>query len=813
MSQVSMNRRRWLAAAGLAGAAASVKPHRVAASVPQWRPRGFRTPVAAPMACHAFDLEDVQILSGPFYDNMMRDKAYLLSLDPNRLLVPFYNAAHIRTTYESYGGWERSGISGHICGHFMSAASMMYAATGDAQLKGRLDLIITELDRCQTKNGHGYLGSAPGGRAKFRRVLAGIIDVHRFSLDGGGSPFYLIHKIMAGLRDVWLHLHNPVARKCFIKMADWCSQFPARLTPAQMQKMLICESGGINEVLADVYRITGNRKYLRVAEAFNHRGILDPLMQGRDILNGWHSNSTIPKFVGLATQYECCGNESYRRGAEFFWSEVALKRSYVTGGNADYEHFYPIGETNVHINPNSAESCCTYNMLKLTNHMFCWNAEESVAAFYERALFNHILASQDPRTGMMCYYLSLGPGHFKTFSTPHNSMWCCVGTGMENHAKYGRGIYYHNGEKLWINLFIHSRVHWRSRGISILQETDFPRAGRVKFTFACAAPVRAVIHLRHPAWSIPSMRVAINRGRADPGPSGSFMQIDRIWKTGDTVEIDLSLPVRTEPMPHDENRFAILKGPIVLTGVLGDAQMAPPIPYAGDNQSEYCYLPNPLVVPSMIVGDRPVSDWVKAVPGRPLEFQTRDAGKPKDVHLRPLYEVNHERYTVYWRRERLSRWKREYPRRLAQAKLLAAIPRDTIDYFIHGDARSEAAHHLSDLVNSGSGFAAMGPWRDAVNGGGFSFRMKVLPRAPIRLDLVFWGGDDGAREFDILVDGEKIGYEVLHRDHPGTLFNRIIPIPSALTRGRTHVTVRLQARPGTMAGGLYGCRTLRTEHR
>ncbi len=615
---------------------------------------------SAPQACSPFDAADVTLLPGPFRDNMVRDLDYLLAFDCDRLLAPFEKLAGLPTRAPNLGGWESGGLASHYCGHFLSAASMMHAQTRDARLAAKIDYLLPRLAQCQEANGRadarfrGYCTGIPASKPAFRRALDGHIDVgdphalYSFNLNGMWSPWYTVHKIMAGLRDVHRHLGREQAKQILIGMSDWAAQFPQRLDAASMQTMLISEQGGMNEVLADVAAITGEQRYLTLAAQFNQNAQLEPLMRRQDILTGVHSNQYIPRVIGLARQYELSGRPDYRTAAEFFWRNVARHRSYVSGGNGDHEHFFPRGDTWQHLSVGSAESCCTYNILKLTDHYFSWNATMEAADFYERGLINHILGSQDPATGMMTYYLSMRPGHFKTYCTPWDSCWCCAGTGMENHARYIRGIYYHHGDTLWINQFLASELRWKAAGLTLRQRTLFPNGNDVRIEIGAQQPVRATIRLRHPHWSTPGMTVRLNGRAVRAGRPGAYVDLTRRWRDGDIIEIGLRTPLRIERLAHHPSKFAILAGPTVLAATLVDALMKAPIPYAGTDQYEWQSLPDPVVVPLLDTGGEPVQRWVKPDPTEPLLWRTQGVGRPEDVTLAPLHRIAHERYTVYF---------------------------------------------------------------------------------------------------------------------------------------------------------------------
>jgi len=646
-----------------AASAAALAARRSGAGVPEGRRSGVRLDAAVPLRCREFDLADVTLLAGPFRDNMARDLEYLASFDCDRLLAPFEQVAGLPARAPSLGGWESQGLASHYCGHYLSAAAMMHAQTRDSRLERKVDELLPRLAACQEANGRGdpdfrgYCTGIPQSKPAFKQALAGHIDVHSphalysFSLNGLWSPWYTVHKIMAGLRDVWLYMARIQAREILLGMTGWAAQFPRKLSVSQMQTMLISEQGGMNEVLADVYAMTGEEAHRTLAEQFNQAAQLAPLMRHEDILNGVHSNQYIPRVIGMARQYELTGSEDYRAGAEFFWQNVARHRSFVFGGNSDRENFFPIADAWQHLSVGSAETCCTYNMLKLTNHYFCWNASMEAADFYERALINHILGSQDPATGGMTYYLSMRPGHFKTFSTRWDSCWCCDGTGMENHAKYSRGIYYHQADTLWVNLFLASELRWREKGLTIRQHTRFPESNDVRLEVACARPVRATLKLRHPYWSTPAMTVRLNGKQLDPGKPGTYLEITRRWRDGDVLEIELRTPLRIERMAHHPSKLAILAGPTVLAAVLGDALMSPPIPYASGDQYQWEKVPDPVTLPVLAVGGRPVEEWVQPDPAQPLVWHTKGVGRPADVKLVPFHRVARERYLVYFDEE------------------------------------------------------------------------------------------------------------------------------------------------------------------
>lgn len=602
----------------------------------------------APEAVQTFNLDAVRLLPGPFKDNQDRDAKYLLALDPDRLLSRFRLYAGLKPKGEIYGGWEAQGISGHTLGHYLTACSLMYAATGDAKFLERVNYIVDELKACQDAIGTGLVYGFPDGDKIFAEVAAGQIDVKdSFHFNGGWVPWYTMHKLFAGLRDAYLYCGNETAKAVLIKLSDWAGGVTAKLTDAQFQNMLRVEQGGMNEVLTDVYAITGDAKYLTLAERFNHHAVLDPLEQQEDKLTRLHANMQIPKVIGLAREYEVTGDPAAQTGAVFFWNNVTGRRSYAIGGHGDHEFFYAVGTMGRHVSATACESCNTYNMLKLTRHLFCWQPLAGYADFYERALYNHILASQDPATGMMTYFVSLKPGHFKTYSTPEDSFWCCVGTGMENHAKYGEGIYFHDAKDLYVNLFIPSTLNWADKGLTVRQETKYPEEGASRLTLAAAQPVTAAIHIRHPWWATQGVKVSVNGQQvASSDQPSSYVVVERAWKNGDVIDVSMPMSLHVEPMLDDPSKVAILYGPVVLAGLLGKDGMPEPIVYA-KNQLDFVKGDDPAVPTLALFNGKPVESWLQPTGAAPLEFKTNGLGTD-ELTLVPLYQVNDQRYTVYW---------------------------------------------------------------------------------------------------------------------------------------------------------------------
>ncbi|HEY6330994.1 MAG TPA: beta-L-arabinofuranosidase domain-containing protein, partial [Blastocatellia bacterium] len=756
------------------------------------------------LRAHPFPLQEVRLLNGPFKDAMERDKKYLLSLDPDRLLHMYRVTAGLPSSAKPLGGWEAPDVElrGHTLGHYLSACALMYASTDDEKLKSRAQQIVSELDKIQrampARGFHdGYLSAFP--EEFFDRL-----DARRQVW----APYYTIHKIMAGLLDVYTICHDDQALDVLKKMADWVGFRVGRLTFDQQQKDLETEFGGMAEVLSNLYAVTGNSKYLMLAEKFDHKALFDPLSHGKDPLDNLHANTQIPKMIGAAREYELTGDKHYYDIASFFWQRVAHYRSYVIGGNSDGEAFFPVDHFSIHLGADSTETCNTYNMLKLTRHLFSWAPSAETMDFYERGLFNQILASQDPATGMMCYYVPLKPGAYKSFSTPEDSFWCCVGTGMENHGKYGDTIYFHDDSSVYVNLFIASTLDWREKGVAIRQTTNFPEEEGTHLAMTCHQPTRLALKIRYPAWAISGatsgMQITVN-GNSEPVLTrpGSYVTIDREWKSGDTVDIKLPMSLHMEAMPDNPNMAALLYGPIVLAGDLGEEGMDAVKRY-GPSAPEVGRL-KPIQIPALVGERADILAKIKPVAGSPLTFQTSGIAKPGDVTLLPFYKVFQPRYTVYWNLYSPAEWEKRKAEVAAAESHRQEIERRTVDSVSAGDPKSEHDHAFKgEGVQTGDFYGR--PWRAARNGW-FSYDLKVTPGKPVTLACTYRGSEGRPRSFDVLVDGHKVATESL-QNHPAEFFDFEYPLPPDLTKGKEEITVRFQSKPDVITGSVFDVRTV-----
>lgn len=615
---------------------------------------------APPGTALLFELSAVRLLDGsPFLVAVEANRIYLQAHDPDRLLAPFLREAGFEPKAPPYGSWEGSGLDGQTAGHYLSALAMMVASgadTADGELGRRLDYMLDELADCQQANGDGYLGGVPGGRALWEDVANGKIDAEGFALNGKWVPWYNVHKTFAGLRDACQVAGREKARAMLVRLGDWCVALIADLSDEQMQDMLRAEHGGMNEVLADIYALTGEEKYLSAARRFCHRTVLDPLQNHQDRLTGLHANTQIPKVIGLERIGALSGDARAESGAQFFWENVSQMRSVAFGGNSVSEHFNdPADFRGMLESREGSETCNTYNMLRLTEQLFAARPEAAYADFYERALYNHILSAIHPTRPGYVYYTPIRPGHYRVYSQPEQAFWCCVGSGMENPGKYGAFIYAQAEDGLFVNLFIASELTV-DENVSLHQETRFPDEPRTRLHLSLREPATFTLHIRHPGW-VPDggLAVRVNGEPINAGsPSSSYAALTREWRDGDEVEVALPMHTTVEHLPDGSDWVALLHGPVVLVAPAGTEDLVGL--HADDSRIGHVARGRlvPLdEVPALLTTDGNLPSHVAPdVAAGPLCFRLTDVVGPASdggVSLEPFFRVHDQRYQMYWK--------------------------------------------------------------------------------------------------------------------------------------------------------------------
>lgn len=748
--------------------------------------------VTQAVVARPFDTNEVTLLDSPFKAARDRHAQYLLDLKPDRLLAKFRTEQGLEAKAPHYEGWESQTIAGHSLGHYLTGIAKMYASTGDARFKQRAEYCVTELAACQEAGKDGLIAAFPKARETFAQIAAGDIRSKGFDLNGIWVPWYTLHKQHAGLHDVYKYMGNRQALEVSKRLADWAIAITANLNDEQFQRMLDCEQGGMAESLAELYALTGERKYADLAKRFNHRKMIEPLAQGRDVLPGVHANTQVPKLIGAARQAELLRDaDEQRNAASFFWTTVTGRHTYANGGNSLNEYFGPAGVIAKRLRGNTSETCNTYNMLKLTRHLHSWTPRASYMDYYERAMFNHILASQDPNGAGVVYYLPLNTPSRKPFQRLEEDFTCCVGTGMENHASYGDMIYSHADDTLYVNLFTPSVLKWKAKDLTVTQTTSFPEAG--SSTLTVGGKGSFILKLRKPAWVGDGFKVAVNGepvGHGTPGADG-YVEIARNWSDADKVEVTLPMSVRVEPTPDDANKIAMFYGPVLLAADLGTRRPAP------------AQMP-------FIVTETADASWIKPAQGRTLTFTTTGTGKPEELTFRPLYQLGKEFYAVYFDRltpadysTRLERLKTEEEER----RKLEAL---TSDFVQPGEMQPERDHNFAGESTEPGEFAGK-KHRHASDGGWFSFEMAVPTTGKARLICTYWGSESGNRTFDILIDDVKIATESLKSVRPEEFYDKAYEIPEDLLKGKEKVRVKFAAHPRNTAGGVFGIRIVRAQ--
>ena len=745
----------------------------------------------APKPASPFPLESVRLKPSPFLNAVNANLAYLKKLEPDRLLHNYRERAGLKPKGEAYGGWEADTIAGHTLGHYLTALSLMYAQTGDAECKRRADYIVDELTACQNSAGDGYVagftrrkdGKIEDGRAIFPELARGEIRAAGFDLNGCWVPFYNWHKLYSGLFEAQTHCGNEKALKVATKLGGFIDAVFAKFNDDQLQQVLNCEHGGIAESMAELYSRTNDQRFLTLAIRIRHHKTLDPMYEQRDALAHLHANTQIPKVIGLARIYELTNKPEFATAARFFWQTVTTKYSYVIGGNADRESFQTPNSISKYITEQTCESCNTYNMLKLTRHLYAWDPQSSYFDYYERAHFNHILAQENPRTGMFAYMVPLMSGTAREFSSPFNDFWCCVGSGMESHSKHGDSIYWKTDDTLFVNLFIPSTLDWKEQNARFDLATGYPVDGKISIRVISAGEkAKFAVALRVPSWAN-RPTLAVNGKRMPVVKQNGYAVLRRRWKTGDIVSLTLPMEPRIEPTPDDPKVIALLRGPLVLAANLGPSNR-----------------PLEVEAPALVGAD--VLDSLTPI-SAPASFVSKGIGRPQDLYLEPFYSQWESRSAVYFPRYTDAEWEQHLAAVAAEEARLKDLRSRSTDMMELGDRKAELAHSLTSAISYPLSYRGKSG-RDARSGGYFEFKMNVTDAAPLTLRATYWG-EESKRLFYISIDGIRIASETLGYDKLGEFIERDYPIPTDLTKGKSFVTVRFEPDPGKTAGPVFGC--------
>ena len=765
-----------------------------------------------------FPLGDITLLDGPLKHARNLNVQVLLKYDCDRMLAPYRKEAGLQPRKPSYPNWD--GLDGHVGGHYLSALSIN-AATGNEECRKRMEYMISELQLVLDANNqrheawcHNYIGGVPNSAKMWTAFSKGDFGPYF----GTWAPFYNIHKMYAGLRDAWLYCGNEQAKNLFLKFCDWAVDITRDLNDEQMEKMLGNEHGGMNEVLADAYAITGEQKYLDCARRFSHRMLLVPLENGKDCLDNMHANTQIPKVIGYQRIAELAHDVQYHNASEYFWEIVTRQRSLALGGNSRREHF-PTKENCIdYINDiDGPESCNTYNMLKLTEDLNRVKPNGMYGDFYETAMFNHILSAQHPQHGGYVYFTPARPRHYRNYSAPNEAMWCCVGTGMEDHGKYGQFVWTHDkgvkaeNDALYVNLFVASELNWKDRKMVIRQQTAFPYAessvvevAKGKGTF--------ILKVRKPSWC-ENFTVKGVGFDADSYEENGFVCMKRKWKKGDQVKISMPMHAYIKPMINVPQYVAIMYGPILLGMKTGTEDMRGLIAddsrfgqYAGGKKLALDEAP--ILLPKHLDD---IAKDLKPVPGKPLHFKLATRMENAiDGELQPFFEIHDSRYMMYWLALGENDYK-AYMQKLAdEEKARQALEARTVDKVNPGEQQPETDHNMeADVTERGNTEGVF--FRDARDGHFFSYLMQTKGETNLSLQLKFWGQDEWrTSEFDIYVNDKLLcSVNNSHRWRTTQFKTVDYAIPSEFVKGKKEIRVKFVAHKGKQVGQIYGVRLVK----
>lgn len=761
----------------------------------------------------SFNISDVRILDGPFYQAQQTGLEYILALDPDKLLAPFLKDAGFEPLADNYPNWENSGLDGHIGGHYLSALAFMYATTGNEELSKRIDYMINWLAQCQEKNGNGYVGGIPDGQQIWEEIAKGDIRAANFSLNDRWVPLYNIHKLFAGLIDVYRNTSNETALKILLKLSAWFLDMTANLSDEQIQDMLRSEHGGLNEIFVEVSDLSGEKKYLSLAERLSHKSLLNPLLQHKNELTGLHANTQIPKVIGYKRYADATNNAAWSDAAEFFWKTVVDYWTVSIGGNSVREHFHPANDFSSMIRSKQGpETCNTYNMLRLTKLLYLSDPKADYTDYYERALFNHILSSEHPTKGGFVYFTPMRPRHYRVYSQPQQCFWCCVGSGIENPGRYGEMIYAHGNNDLYINLFIASELTWEEKGLTLTQKTEFPYSDNTEIEIQLAEPGNFRLMIRKPDWVLDDeYKIEINGAKESlDSKSGQYVAINRSWKSGDKVIINFPMKTQVEYLPDNSNWLSFLHGPIVLAAISDSSNLDG----LWANDSRMGHVANgplyPIDEAPMLVSDaQDLIPFIQPAEKESLTFSLGDLiyqEEYKDLKLKPFFDIHEARYIVYWpilTHEELIKKKEEIK---AKERELLALEARTIDQVAPGEQQPEAEHNFKG-ENTQSGINENRFWRHAH--GWFSYELSDPQKEASSLLITYFGLDRG-RTFDIIINEEKL-VTVNLEDKGAEYYDVEYAIPKNIINVSSNGILNLKfiAAENSVAGGIYYIRLLK----
>jgi len=770
---------------------------------------------AVPRQARPLPLSDVRLTGGPLKHAQELDANYLLELNPDQIMYYLREDTGLKPkASHGDGGWDGPGrnLTGHIAGHYLSSVSYMFAATGDPRFKQRADYMVEQLKEVQDAQGNGYIGALKGteriggtnqlvdGKTLFQQLAHGEIRSGGFDLNGMWSPWYVQHKIFAGLRDAYHYTGNRTALNVEIKFAGWAGSIVTNLTDAQDQRMLNTEFGGMNEVFADLYADTEDKQWLALSDKFEHKSFVDPLAQHEDILGGKHENMEIPKMIGDEARYLYTANETDGSAANFFWDAVVFHHTFATGGAGHDEYFGPPDKLNDIVQGRDDESCPVYNMLKLTRTLFALQPDIKYADFQERAVFNHVLASIDPTNGQMCYMVPIGQGVQHEYQDMFRDFTCCVGTGMEDMGILGDGIYYESGDKLWVNLYTPSTADWKARSVKLEMQTDLPDGDNATLKLTMTAQKKFTLALRRPEWAGDGFTVTVN-GQPVPDlpPPDSYVEITRAWRDGDTVALVLPKRLHEEPLPDNPRRVALMWGPLVLAGDLGPANQRGGYGRRGQQ---------PQNIPVFVAAEQPPADWLKPVPGQPGTFRTDGVGQPTNVTFKPFYELPERTYGIYWDLFTPAEWAKKSADVAAERERQQKLQLATVAFVQPGEMQSERDFNEQGEESSPDRVIGRAARRSR---NWFSFDLPVDASHPMALVVTYYSDEWSKRTFDILVDGQKTGDQVVEKGGTPHFFDAEYAIPADLVKDKQKVTVRFQATGGNETAAVFGIRMIRAD--